>query len=60
MSNTKLIEDPKKDDKKVVLERWPVIKDILSLSVSPIISSLLHPAYMLMNNMVLGRMADPI
>ena len=55
MSNTKLIEDPKKEEKKVVLERWPVVKDILSLSVSPIISSLLHPAYMLMNNMVLGR-----
>jgi len=44
----------------VVLKPWPVIKDIFSLSISPIISCLFHPAYMLMNNMVLGRQSDPV
>ena len=61
MSNTKLIEGEKeKEEEEVVLEPWPVVKDIFSLSLSPIVSCLFHPAYMLMNNMVLGRQADPV
>jgi len=62
MSNTKLINENGKEEKddNVVLEPWPVVKDILSLSFSPIISCLFHPAYMLMNNIVLGRQDDSV
>mmetsp|Transcript_25471 Transcript_25471/g.19225 ORF Transcript_25471/g.19225 Transcript_25471/m.19225 type:complete len:143 (+) Transcript_25471:113-541(+) len=40
------------------MEFWPGIKKVLSFSVFPIISFLFHPAYSVINTIVLGQMEN--